>query len=210
LATGAQELTIERMTLSPGAPIPAEQRPLILAVERGSLTLALVGGGAQISSSQNPGRPAEATPATAYLLNPGDALFFPTGMKEASRSADDAELTLLRMSIGSVATAPSGTPVALSEIVVGDDALPSAGTPEPSSTSAVGAGAVVVVTTDGLRLRETPSTSAPVLATLAAGQQLQIIGPSVTGDGYTWWPVLDPNTGLQGYVAADFVQALDQ
>jgi hypothetical protein len=127
---------------------------------------------------------------------------------------DDDELTLLRMSIGSVTVAPSGTPVALSEIVVGGDALPSAATPEQPSTPAspptIGPGAVVVVTTDGLRLREAPSTSAPVLATLAAGQQLQIVGPSVEGDGYTWWPVLDPNTGLQGYVAADFIQVLDQ
>jgi quercetin dioxygenase-like cupin family protein len=210
LAPGMRELTIERLTLSPGTPIPADDRPLILAVERGSLTLALVGGAAQISSSENPGRPAEATPATAYLLFPGDALFLPNGMQEASRSADDAELMLLRMSLGPVDVAPSGTPVALGEIVVGAQALPTAESPEPLASPSVAPDAIVVVTTNGLRLRAAPSTSAPVLATLAAGQQLEVIGPSVQGDGYTWWPVRDPNTGLQGYVAADFVQPLNQ
>jgi mannose-6-phosphate isomerase-like protein (cupin superfamily) len=214
MATGAQELTIERLSLPPGAPIPADQRPLILAVERGSLTLALIEGAAQISSSQNPGRTAEATPATAYLLTPGDALFFPNGMKEASRSTDEADLTLLRMSIGSIDAPPSGTPVGSSEIVVGEPAQPTAAAPEapstPASTLTLEPGAIVVVTTDGLRLRESPSTSAPVLVALAAGQQLQIIGPSVEADGFTWWPVLDPNTGFQGYVAADFIQALIQ
>jgi quercetin dioxygenase-like cupin family protein len=208
LAPGAQMLTIERLTIPPRAPIPADDRPLILAVERGRLTLSLIDGSAQISSSQNPGRTAEATLATPYLLAPGDALFLPSGMRQAARSTDDTELTLLRMPIAPT-TSPNEPSTPPSEIVIGDGAAPAA-TPGALSTATVGTGMTVVVTTDGLRLRDAPSTSASVLATLAAGQQLQVTGPLVQGDGYAWWPVIDPTTGVQGYVAADFVQELAQ
>jgi hypothetical protein len=148
-----------------------------------------------------------------YLLAPGDALFFPNGVAEASRSSDDSELILLRMALAPAIAPPGGTPVAPSRIVVIAPAPPAA-TPGQASTPgvsiAIEAGAIVVVTTDGLRLRDAPSTSGNVLASLAAGQQLQVTGPPVPGSANTWLPVIDPITGLQGYVAADFVEVLDQ
>lgn len=74
--------------------------------------------------------------------------------------------------------------------------------------AAFGPGATVVVTDNGLRLRAAPSTSAEVVASLAQGTVLQITGPSVQADGYTWWPVENPSDPSQsGYVAAPYITA---
>jgi quercetin dioxygenase-like cupin family protein len=219
LASGPTEMTIERLTLPGEAPIPADDRTVIIAVESGSLDVTLVAGEAQISRSSIPGQPAAATPATNYILAPGDALFFPQGMAAAQRSPDDAELVVLRMALRAVeAPPPNGTPAGRGEIAVSTPtpqatstptaAAPTATPVRPTTTpqTAIGVGSIVVVTEDGVRLRDAPSTDAGVVTTLAAGQQLEITGPSEEGSGFTWWPVFDPNSGLSGYVAADFIE----
>jgi hypothetical protein len=210
LVPGAHQLTIERLALAPMEPIPGDPQTTILAVESGSVTFALMVGDAQISSSLNPGRTVEATPTASYLLLPGDALFFPNGMAVASRTSDGAALTLLRMSLAPVSAPSNETATAPSAIVVGPPATPVPQPATPAAPLTIEPGTIVVVSEDGLRLRDAPSTSGNVLATLAAGQQLQVTGPPVQGGDTTWVPVFDANTGLQGYVAADFVEELEQ
>jgi hypothetical protein len=41
-------------------------------------------------------------------------------------------------------------------------------------------------------MRSSPSTGGSIMATLASGDALRVIGGPVTGEGYTWWQVSGP------------------
>jgi spore germination protein YaaH len=68
-------------------------------------------------------------------------------------------------------------------------ALPLGSLGAPSSLQVGGWGAVV---TDGLRLRSNPTTGASIMATLADGDALHVIGGPRQADGYTWFQVAGP------------------
>jgi uncharacterized protein YgiM (DUF1202 family) len=65
------------------------------------------------------------------------------------------------------------------------------------------AGDWIFVTDPPLNLRDTPSTSGQVLASLSDGDGLLVLGETVTADGYAWNQV--ENDGMTGYVAATYV-----
>lgn len=62
---------------------------------------------------------------------------------------------------------------------------------------------------DGLRVRSTMNTSAPILESLPSGTQVYLLSGPITVNGYTWWYIHTPN-GTVGYSveAADGVQTL--
>jgi uncharacterized protein YgiM (DUF1202 family) len=66
-----------------------------------------------------------------------------------------------------------------------------------------GAGDWIFVTDPPLNLRDTPSTSGQVLASLSDGDGMLVLGETVTADGYAWNQV--ENEGVTGYVAAQYV-----
>ena len=68
-------------------------------------------------------------------------------------------------------------------------------------------GASVYVNSTDVNLRDSPSTSGGQVTVLLYGQEMTIDGPSVEGDGITWWPVhVTADSSIVGYVAAEFVQ----
>jgi hypothetical protein len=90
------------------------------------------------------------------------------------------------------------TPEATSEATPATPATPKAG-------GEIGPGATVVTNDANVALRSAPSTSAPVVLELGQGTQLNVIGPEVTGDGFLWWPVMEPESQTLGYVRAELV-----
>jgi hypothetical protein len=79
---------------------------------------------------------------------------------------------------------------------------------EPTAASGpIETGTTVVVTDDGVRMRAEPSTDAEIVAELAQGTELTVTGPSGEADGFTWYPVENPDTGDSGYVVADYLRA---
>jgi Tol biopolymer transport system component len=66
-------------------------------------------------------------------------------------------------------------------------------------------GSVVVTNDANVALRSAPSTSAPVVLELKQGTKLTVIGPEVLGDGFRWWPVMEPESQTIGYVRAELV-----
>jgi hypothetical protein len=101
--------------------------------------------------------------------------------------------TLIRLA-GGASSPPVATPVAIPSVAVG---TPLAGTIEP--------GVTVYVNDDGVRLRAAPSRDAPVVLEVARGAALTVLGPAEEGDGFRWWPVMDPETKTIGWVRAEFV-----
>lgn len=102
------------------------------------------------------------------------------------------------------ATSISGTP----RVIVTGTTATGAGTPGTTGGKLGSGVAVVVANTggSGVNMRDAPSTSGKVVATLADGDALTITGDSVVADGHTWWPV-KTSGGKTGYVVADYLKA---
>jgi hypothetical protein len=105
-------------------------------------------------------------------------------------------------------------------ITPGGDAQPT-NTPEPGEEPTEEGGdeqprfAVddVVVTNDpDVNVRSGPTTQEEnVLETIAEqGTELTITGESVEGDDRVWWPVLNVETGVEGYVADELIDPADE
>lgn len=74
------------------------------------------------------------------------------------------------------------------------------------SQLAAGAKARVKDSADGLTLRESPSTKAKPVTSLAAGAELSILTDPQEAEGRTWVKVSFGN--FQGYVAAEFIERI--
>jgi hypothetical protein len=112
--------------------------------------------------------------------------------------------------VGTGIGSPSATPSANAPSSGTPVASPAAGSPTASASAGASAGptpvvaapdgilpvgSVVEVTVDGLRIREEPSTSSPVLETVASGEVLylasnpNILGP-IEAEGFDWYVVM--------------------
>jgi hypothetical protein len=67
----------------------------------------------------------------------------------------------------------------------------------------------VVVTEDGLNMRDDSTTAGEIVTTLDAGAVLTIQDGPVEGDSYTWYQVIVEETGELGWVADDFIEAAE-
>lgn len=80
---------------------------------------------------------------------------------------------------------------------------------EPSFEGTLETGRVVVTTEDLVRMRESPSTEADIVTEMAIGTELIVTGPPEEGDGLTWYPVEDRESGDAGYVAQQFIEPIE-
>lgn len=65
-------------------------------------------------------------------------------------------------------------------------------------------GTEVVTAEAGVRLRDLPSTTAPVQRVLLGRSPLRVLEGPVTGDGHTWWRIAT-DQGDEGWVVQDFL-----
>lgn len=118
--SGTKTITVERIRLQPGEPIPAESNPNLLTVARGSLEFTVAGGDVQEpfrTTSQGITIPAPLIePGTAVKLARYDAVFFPHGIQEAQRGDDQADITLYRVIVAG--EAPEATPATEANVAV--------------------------------------------------------------------------------------------
>jgi hypothetical protein len=75
----------------------------------------------------------------------------------------------------------------------------------PSGEIAVDSIVVVTDEGDGLNLRPDASTTGEPVTTLAAGEELTVIGGPEEGEGFTWWQVVD-GAGNSGWVVQEYIQ----
>ena len=227
--TGTLAVTIDRLALAPGEAIPARGGPVMLSIERGAFAFQLSAGPSPQVSRGGVLADQNATPGAAYLLNPGDSVFFPGGMAQVPRQQSDGVLVLLRMSVTGTGTAPA-TPPAATTPTAATTAAPaapqtataaatappqSAETPAPTAPAnqtpaadqpRFAPGSAATVAEDGVRLRDAPTTEGGVVAELEQGRELTITGAPVEGDGITWYPVQavdDP--AVAGFVTDEFL-----
>jgi hypothetical protein len=66
-------------------------------------------------------------------------------------------------------------------------------------------GSTAITTDEGVRMREDPSVDAEIVDELPAGTEVEIAGPPEEGDGFTWYPVRNPDTDDEGWIVQDFL-----
>lgn len=69
--------------------------------------------------------------------------------------------------------------------------------------ASIDVGGFATVLVNGLHMRSTPSTGGAVMATLAAGDALRVVGGPVSGEGYAWYQVSGP---LRQWAPVDALQ----
>jgi hypothetical protein len=159
-------------------------------------------------------------------LNPGDYVVSLTLADKDHDLSSQEETRQLTVSVGAATPAvateiasPLASPLASPIAGVTAPATPSSNPTIPATPAAAIATAAttapqastpiqpgeIVVTNDDVKLRAAPDATALAVASLAAGTELQVIGPAKEGAGFTWWPVSDPKTGTIGYVRAEFL-----
>lgn len=235
LPAGTSEITIDRLRIAPGDPIPGEASPVLLSMARGDLDFTIDTGRVQVSRIAEPGPQPDAELGTAFSLSRGDAAYFPNGVEEAPRPESTAEITLFRVVITAVdgdATPVSGDSAAkitvngpIVDVTPEPDATEEAteeATQEPEATEEATAepteepedrvsetfevDQAVYVNESDVRLRDAPTTESNIVAGLTLGQELTITGEAVSADDIIWWPVTSTvDATFTGWVAEQFL-----
>ena len=65
------------------------------------------------------------------------------------------------------------------------------------------------INADGVRVRNTPSTSGTVLGLLYKGEQVEVSDTMYYGSGYSWYYIISVKTGISGYVVTSYVTVYD-
>ena len=108
-----------------------------------------------------------------------------------------------------VPTEPEGAAEPSPTDEVATDETPTETTEQPTSAclDKYQEGEVVLSADDGVNFRAEPSTSADVVDTLTLDREMTIIDcQPQEGDGIVWWHVRDNETGLEGYVADEWLK----
>lgn len=137
--------------------------------------------------------PAQRTPIV------GDTVFVSTdgiNLRTAAGASADLVAILLRDEIGTVTGGPveaDGLTWLALTTARGDGwaaiQFLGVGLPDPANAARFAAGDVVAVDTDGINIRSSPASDAPVVRILLAGEQATIVdGPQASG-GFTWFRV---------------------
>lgn len=90
------------------------------------------------------------------------------------------------------------------ESVTAEEAPADPASAAENSTSA-GPATTATVTDDGVNVRSEPTTSGSAVTAASAGDVVDITGPTVEADGYTWYPVRLED-GTEGYIVGDFLE----
>jgi hypothetical protein len=76
---------------------------------------------------------------------------------------------------------------------------------DAGATPATSADETIVIGDQAAVLRSAPDSDAQILMVLQPGMELEPFGEPIEADGRVWLPVREPESGMLGYVRADFV-----
>ncbi|MDQ4099686.1 MAG: cupin domain-containing protein, partial [Chloroflexota bacterium] len=96
---GDATVSVQRVEIPSGSPIPASDSPVLLSRIEGNLSFAAVSGSVQVTRTADPGLRPEAVPDEEFTLATGDAAFFPNGHTAVSREGEAEALSVYRVVI---------------------------------------------------------------------------------------------------------------
>lgn len=218
--TGNATITINSVTLPAGADLPAAEGVAMFSQVAGNFSFIVESGAVQVSRSELKALQPNAVTGEEFILEAGDAAFFPAGVTATSRAGETGTLELLSLSIdfdqpleSDPATLTFTTGVsATGDATGGPDANVADAIEEAVDAEANDGVIGTIVTTNAIdvNLRAEPTTTADVVDQLGQGVELEVIGGPEEGEDYVWYQVrVTAEGGAEGWLASDFLDGLD-
>ena len=209
IPSGPSTISINDVSLKPAQSLPGSRNPVLFSVVKGDCSFKVTGGSVQISRTEKPGPQNDTELNKDIELKPGDAMFYPNGLRTTSRGENSGSLELLQ-----VLVEPASSDETLPEDNRGQvkfnqpSSPPAAEEGSSGSTGNFKDGDSVYVNSTDVNLRDSPSTNGGQVTVLIYGQELIIDGDPTDADGFTWWPVhIADSPDITGYVVQDFIQS---
>jgi quercetin dioxygenase-like cupin family protein len=215
MPSGPATVSIDSVVLPAGADLPAAEGVAMYSQVEGNFSFIVDSGAVQVSRSELQSLQPNAVTGEEFILEPGDAAFFPAGVTATSRADETGSLEMISLTVSfdeamnrdaaelTFTTGSSAT----------GDATGGAETPDTAETDDAESGVIgTIVTTNvaDLNMRAEPSTEADVVDQLALGIELEVIGGPEEAEEYTWYQVqVTSEGGSSGWVAADFLDGLE-
>ena len=233
LPTGNVVWSVEEVTLTAGAPLPASADTVLYSLISGLFDFTIQSGSVQVSRIAEPGPRPESPTGAAVSLAAGDAMFFPNGVSESARADVSGDATFYRVSLSAATSGatPEASPQGGTPAVIAIAATESASTPTPEPTATeepkateeatateapateeagapteLGPNVIAVANDTNIRVRDQPGTSTNIIGAINTGDRVRVTGESQTVDDIVWWPIEgvdDPS--VVGWVSGDFL-----
>jgi quercetin dioxygenase-like cupin family protein len=110
IPSGPSTITINDVSLKPAQSLPGSRNPVLFSVVKGDCSFKVTGGSVQISRTEKPGPQNDTELDKDIELKPGDAMFFPNGLRTTSRGENSGSLdqpAISRTAIRSMSTRPT-------------------------------------------------------------------------------------------------------
>ena len=209
-------VSVNDVTLPAGVDVPAFDGVAMYSAAEGNFSFIVDSGLVQVSRSQLASLQPNAVTGEEFILEEGDAAFFPAGVDEVSRASEPGELRMLTLEMSF--EAPMARDAAQLTFTSGASASGD-GTGVPETDAAEGTpqanagvvGQVGTVNADNVNLRAEPSTSADVVDQVSTGVEVEVVSGPTEAEDITWYEVqVNVEGGSQGWMSAEFVDGITQ
>lgn len=212
--SGASTISVNSAVLPPGVDLPASDGVAMYSHVEGNFSFIVESGSVQVSRSELEALQPNAVIGEEFILEEGDAAFFPSGVTETSRENETGSLEILSLIMDFEEPLP-GEPAVLT-FTSGSGATgdatggPDAVDVEQEPTDGEATGAIVTTNVADVNLRAEPSTTANVIDQLGAGVELEVIGGPEEAEDFVWYQVrVTAPGGNEGWIVGDFLDGLD-
>ncbi len=208
------EVSVNDVTLPAGADLPAIDGIAMYSAIEGNFSFIVNNGLVQVSRSELASLQPNAVTGEEFILEPGDAAFFPAGVEATPRQNESGEMRMLTLEMDF--QEPMDRDPAQLTFTNGTGATGDAtGGPETgdvqSTPQANGAiGQTATVNADNVNMRAEANTTADVVDQVSSGVEVEVIGGPVEGEGYTWYEIQVADGGSSGWMASDFLDGLTE
>lgn len=200
-------VSVNDVTIPAGADLPAFEGIAMYSAIEGNFSFIVEDGMVQVSRSELASLQPNAVIGEEFILEPGDAAFFPAGVTSTSREGevDDMRMYTLEMAF----TEPVEQDPAVLTFTSGAGAIGDAtGGPETTEADATPAATTpqtATVNSELVNVRTEASTSAEVVDQISTGVQVEILSGPVEAEGFTWYEIRTTDGGVQGWMSAEFL-----
>lgn len=204
------DVSINEVTVPAGADLPATDGIAMYSAMDGNFSFIVDDGMVQVSRSELASLQPNAVTGEEFILETGDAAFFPAGVEATSRADESGEVEMLTLVMDfeeemdrepAQLTFTSGVG-ATGDATGGPETEGVEGTPQAEETG----GQLATVNSENVNLRAEASTTADVVDQVSSGIEVEIIDGPIEGEGYTWYEVqVTAEGGSSGWMASDFL-----
>lgn len=208
------DVSVNDVTLPAGADLPAIDGIAMYSAVEGNFSFIVNDGLVQVSRSELASLQPNAVTGEEFILEPGDAAFFPAGVEATPRPSDSGELRMLTLEMDfqepmardpAQLTFTDGTG-ATGDATGGPETADVQGTPQADGV----VGQTATINADNVNMRAEPSTSADVVEQISSGVEVEIVGGPVEGENYIWYEVQVADGGNSGWIASDFLDGITE